>query len=212
MAKTIFYNQKGENIGDIELSDAVFAFPIKESAVYQAFVALSANERQPWADTKNKGEVRGGGRKPWKQKGTGRARHGSIRSPIWKGGGVTFGPLSIRSYKQKLNKKTNLTAVKSCLSARLTEKNLLVVENWPVDGKTKTLFDLRANLPGNGKTTVFLTSEKNDQILKAAQNLSKVSVIRAMDVNVKDLLTHQYLILDKESVAVLEKRLGKSKK
>ena len=108
------YNQTGKENGEVELTEAVFGVKPKVSVVHQVFVALRANAREPWADTKNKGEVRGGGRKPWKQKGTGRARHGSIRSPIWKGGGITFGPLSTRNYKQKINKRTVL-----CLTMKI---------------------------------------------------------------------------------------------
>ncbi len=114
--KVKVYNLEGKEVKQVELNDAVFNVPVKSSVVHEVFVAQRNNAREPWADTKKRGEVRGGGKKPWQQKGTGRARHGSIRSPIWKGGGVTFGPLSIRNYTTKINKKTRRLATRMCLS------------------------------------------------------------------------------------------------
>lgn len=202
------YNAKGKKDGDIELNDAVFGVTPKQSVVHQVFVALMANQRQPWAHTKDKSEVRGGGRKPWRQKGTGRARHGSIRSPLWAGGGVTFGPLKTRNYKQKINKKMNKVAVRMCLTDKVNDEKFVVVGELPADGKTATAATLRAALPGQGKTTLVLTAEKNDQVLRAAENLDNFDVQIAQDVNVRDLLNHQYVIASKGAVEVLEKRLA----
>jgi len=109
------YNLAGKETGEMEISDTVFGIKISQELVHQVFVQQTNNQREPWADTKNRGEVSGGGKKPWQQKGTGRARHGSIRSPIWKGGGVTFGPLTDRNYKTKINKKTRQAAIRMCL-------------------------------------------------------------------------------------------------
>lgn len=125
MATFPIYNVTGEKNGTIELSDRVFAVAPKMPLIHQVYEAIRANAREPWADTKDRGEVRGGGKKPWKQKGTGRARHGSTRSPIWRGGGITFGPLSIRNYKQKINQKMNQQAVRMCLSDKADRKSVV---------------------------------------------------------------------------------------
>src|SRR3989339_1860577 len=116
--KTKFYNLVGKVVGDVELSDAIFDVKVKPTLVHAVYVAITNRARESWADTKGKGEVRGGGKKPWQQKGTGRARHGSIRSPIWKGGGVTFGPKTERNYDVKINLKEKQLALKMCLSDR----------------------------------------------------------------------------------------------
>ena len=135
MAKVTLYNVTGEKSGEVKLSDAVFGIKPKESVVHQVYTALMSNARQPWAHAKDRSEKRGGGRKPWRQKGTGRARHGSIRSPLWTGGGVTFGPLKGRNFKQKINKKTRLLVTRMCLSDKVTDQKLIVIENLPEDGK-----------------------------------------------------------------------------
>jgi large subunit ribosomal protein L4 len=128
--KTKMYNVLGKEVGDVELADNVFNVVVKPEVVHEVFVAQMNNQREPWADTKKRGEVSGGGKKPWQQKGTGRARHGSIRSPIWKGGGVTFGPLTERSYKTKINKKTRRLATAMCLSDKAQNQGLLVVDDF----------------------------------------------------------------------------------
>ncbi len=207
MAKVKLYNQAGESTKEIELHDAIFGVTPKVTVVHQVFVAQAANARESWADTKDRSEVRGGGKKPWKQKGTGRARHGSIRSPIWKGGGVTFGPLSVRNYAQKINKKMNVLAVKMCLSDKLIDDKFVVMEALPQTGKTKDLATLRAKLPGAGRTTLIITAVKDAATIKASQNFPKTMVKRASDVSVSDLLGCQYVILTEAATTVLEKRL-----
>ncbi|MBI5222227.1 MAG: 50S ribosomal protein L4 [Candidatus Magasanikbacteria bacterium] len=208
MLKVKIYNQTGVEAGDLELSENVFGVKPKESVVHQVYVAQMANAREPWAHTKNKGEVRGGGKKPWRQKGTGRARHGSIRSPLWKGGGVTFGPLKTRNYKQKINKKMNQLAVKMCLSDKVVGNQLVVLDDIKLDGKTKSLANLRRVLPGSGRTTLWLMSEKDEQLAKAARNLVRVDLKVAKDVSVIDLLHHQYIVITKKGVEILEKRFS----
>ncbi|MCB9798349.1 50S ribosomal protein L4 [Candidatus Nomurabacteria bacterium] len=208
MAKVTVYNAKGDKSNDIEIKDSVFAVEPNQTLVHQVYLALQANARQPWADTKDKSEVRGGGKKPWKQKGTGRARHGSIRSPIWKGGGVTFGPLSIRNYKQKINKKMNRKAVAICLSDKVQDQKFIVLENFGDSGKTKEFAALMEKLPRNGKSTIILTNENNENLFLASRNIPKVHLQRAQDVNVADLLHHQYVITTKEGIEVLENRLS----
>lgn len=208
MTKVQVYNNEGKATSEMELSPAVFEVPSKESVVHQVYNAILANARLPWADTKGRGEVSGGGKKPWKQKGTGRARHGSIRSPIWKGGGITFGPKTVRSYKQKVNKKMNRKAVAMCLSDKITENKFIVLDSLSLSGKTKEFSNLRASLAGAGKSTLILIKEVDQPLIRASKNVAKCDVRRAIDVNVADLLNHQYVIVTKESVEVLEKRLA----
>ncbi len=207
MAKVKLFNSSGAEQGTVELAPAVFEVAPKIALVHQVFVAQTANAREPWADTKDRSEVRGGGKKPWKQKGTGRARHGSIRSPIWKGGGVTFGPLSDRNYTQKINQKMKVQAVRMCLSDKLAEGRLSVVSEFPTEAKTKNLSKLRAALPNAGRSLLILTNGKDELVMKAAANLIKVDVMRASDVTVVDLLQHYAVVASEAAVRGLEKRL-----
>jgi len=209
MSQIKVYNQTGSESGTLELKEAVFGIKPKKSVVHQVFTALMANAREPWAHTKNKGEVRGGGKKPWKQKGTGRARHGSIRSPLWKGGGVTFGPLKTRNFKQKINKKMNQLATKMCLSDKVFDSKLVVLEDFAYDGKTKFVANLRKILPGFGHSTLWLMPKKDEKFVKAAHNVTKVDLKMAKDVSVKDLLNHQYIIVTKKGIEQIEKRLSR---
>ena len=208
MAKVTVYNKEGKNAGELELNEAVFAVKTRKNLVHQAYVAIEANAREPWAHAKDRSEVRGGGKKPWKQKGTGRARHGSSRSPIWKGGGVTFGPLNTRNFKKKVNRKSNREAVKMCLSSKITDEKFIVLEDLIVSGKTKEVVNLRNVLPGTGKSTLILTSSNDSSLLLATRNIPRVNVQRAQDVNVADLLHHQFIITSSEVVKVLEDRLA----
>lgn len=208
MAEVKIYNIKGEVLGDISLSAEVFAIPAKSSVVHQVYTALRANARLPWAESKGKGEVRGGGKKPWRQKGTGRARHGSIRSPLWRGGGVSFGPRNERNYEQKVNKKMNLLAIKMCLTDKVNSARLIVLEDLPSFDKTKDLAGLRRLLPGAGYKTLWLLSNKDEKIERGLRNLSGVVCKLEKDLNVVDLLSHPYIILTKKGIEKLEKRLS----
>lgn len=208
MAKLPVYNQEGKASAEMDANDVVFGATVKQSVIHQVYRALLANAREPWANAKDKSEVRGGGKKPWKQKGTGRARHGSIRSPIWRGGGATFGPLAARNYVQKINRKMNRAAVRMALSGKATAKQLAVVEAIPEDGKTSSLAKLRKVLPGAGKSTLLLVAEPTDALTRAVVNLDRVHMQRAMDVNVADIMNHQYLIATKDAIATLETRLA----
>lgn len=208
MAKVPVYNNQGKNTGDINLTDAVFGVTANPTLVHQVYLALEANLREPWAHAKDRSEVRGGGRKPWRQKGTGRARHGSRRSPIWTGGGVTFGPLNTRNYGQKVNRKMKAAAVKMCLSDKIGAEKFVVLEDFQATGKTKEIAALRAHLPGSGKTTLILTDGSNEKLALATRNIPRVHVQRAQDVNVADLLNHQYIISTKTAIAALEKRFA----
>ena len=211
MPKVAIYNIEAKKIEDLDLNEKIFAVKPKESVIHQVYVSLLSNARQPWAHTKDRSEVRGGGRKPWRQKGTGRARHGSIRSPLWTGGGVTFGPRKDRNYKQKINKKMSRQAIAMCLSDKIKNEQLLILDKMVDDTKTKTLFDLRKKLPGFGKTTLFVSDKKDKNLLLAAKNIEKVDVSMSMDLNVVDLMHHGYIIFSKKALEVLEKRLTKKK-
>ncbi|PIR78467.1 MAG: 50S ribosomal protein L4 [Candidatus Magasanikbacteria bacterium CG10_big_fil_rev_8_21_14_0_10_36_16] len=210
MTKVAMYNSKGEAVKDLELSEAVFATPINKETVHQVFVAMRANARQPWADTKDRSEVSGGGRKPWKQKGTGRARHGSNRSPIWSGGGITFGPLSDRNYKQKINKKVRNLVTRMCLSDKVLDNKMLVLDKFDFEGKTKDMVTLSKKLFKEvRKTLVVLTDVNAQEAIKSLRNIKAFDIVRAEDVNVLDLLQHQYLLISEDGVKFLENRLTK---
>lgn len=203
--KVKVYNLEGKETGEMNLSDSVFGVKIKPEVVHGVFVAQNNNQREPWADTKNRGEVSGGGKKPWPQKGTGRARHGSIRSPIWKGGGVAFGPLSIRNYKEKINKKTKRLALKMCLSDRAQNNALVIVEDFNFsEPKTKIFVNLLKALPVKAKSFLLLTPGKNATVLRMTRNLKSVKTIRAEDISVMDLLSKSVVLTSKAGVEKLE--------
>jgi large subunit ribosomal protein L4 len=207
------FSNKGTKAGDMTVSDVVFGASVKPSVIHAVYVALRANAREAWAHTKTRGEVRGGGRKPWRQKGTGRARHGSNRSPIWSGGGITFGPRNVRNYTQKINRKHNRTAIRMAISDKVAHERFIIVEDFVnEEGKTKVFAELRNALPGAGYSTVVVTAGKDDMVLRATNNIQKVDVARAEDLNVVDLMHHQYVLATKAAVEALDSRLGGSKK
>lgn len=208
--KVKVYNLAGKEAGEMNLSESIFGVKVKPEVVHGVFTAQNNNQREPWADTKTKGEVRGGGKKPWAQKGTGRARHGSIRSPIWKGGGVTFGPLSIRNYKTKINKKTKRLALKMCLSDRLASNALLVIEDFNfAEPKTKLFVNFIKALPLKAKSFLLLTPGKNDTVLRMTKNLKSVKTVRAEDISVMDLLSKSTVLISKAGVETVEKVFNK---
>lgn len=203
--KTKLYNLSGKATGEVELSEKLFGVAVKPEVVHSVLVAVTNNQRAPWADTKNRGEVSGGGKKPWQQKGTGRARHGSIRSPIWKGGGVTFGPLSIRSYKTKINKKIKRLAIKMCFSDKAQSNNIFVVEDFSFEQpKTKLFSAFLKALPEQKKSFLILTSGKDANLLRMTENLKKVNTMRAEDANVMALLEKEAVIVSAEGLKTLE--------
>jgi len=206
--KTKIYNIKGEAAGDMDLSDDIFAVKIKPELVHEAFVGLSANQREPWAHTKNRGDVRGGGKKPWAQKGLGRARAGSIRSPIWVGGGVTFGPLNIRNYKNKINKKTRRLALKMCLSDKVKENAFWVVDEFNfTEPKTKVFAQFLSKLPAEQNKFLVLANEDESMVRRMTGNLGNVKTQRAGDVNVMDLVNAQAVIVSKAGIEKIEEIL-----
>lgn len=208
MPKVSLYNAQGEKSGQVDLKETVFGVTPKAELVHQVYVALRGREREPWAHTKTRGEVSGGGKKPWKQKGTGRARQGSIRSPLWVGGGIVFGPRNDRNYAQKINKKMGKKAVCMCLSDKVKGEVFVAVDALPEGGNTKAFAAFRATLPGAGKNTLLIVPERDENLLRATRNLKRLDVRRAMDVNVIDLLHHSYVVALQSAIAVLEDRLG----
>ena len=171
MPKTKTYNSEGKESGEMELPDSVFGVELVDDLVHQAVVAQMANSRQVLADTKDKGEVRGGGRKPWKQKGTGRARHGSSRSPLWKGGGVTFGPTTDRNFSKRINKKMKMKALFMVLSGKLKDEEIIVVDDLKINKtSTKAMKNIFKNLPIKGKVILYL-DKSNQNILYSVKNI-----------------------------------------
>jgi large subunit ribosomal protein L4 len=204
------YNLAGQATGEMELSEKVFGVKVKPEVVHGVFVSQMNNQRESWADTKGKGEVRGGGKKPWQQKGTGRARHGSIRSPIWKGGGVTFGPKTERNYKTKINKKTRRLAIKMCLTDKVASGALLVLENFDfTEPKTKLFAGLLKSLPTKEKTFLVLTPAKDVKVMRMTKNINAIKTLRAPDVTVMDLMNWQGVIASKEAMKKIEEGLTK---
>jgi len=199
------YNTEGKETEMLELSDAVFGVPIKEHVVAEVVEAQRASGRQLLAHVKERGEVRGGGRKPWRQKGTGRARHGSIRSPLWRGGGVTFGPRKARAYGKKINKKVRRAALRMVLSDKAANGKLVVIDALPVEGKTKVMAGLRKILPGSGRKMLISLDKKDDTVIRALSNLPKTDVISVKSLNVLDLLNREYLLVTKNAISVIEK-------
>ena len=194
----------------MELAEAVFGVKIKPEVVHEVFIAQTNNQREPWADTKNRGEVSGGGKKPWQQKGTGRARHGSIRSPIWKGGGVTFGPLTIRNYHTKINKQTRRLAVRMCLSDKVANSVLWILQDFSfAEAKTKMFVNLLKLFPGKSKKFLVLTAGKDEKVMRMTKNLTNIKTVRAEDVNVMDLINWDGVIASQEAVKKLEEVFGK---
>ena len=207
MAKVQVLNLKGEKVKDITLKDSVWNIEVNEPVVHDAIVLAQASLRQGTASTKTRSEVSGGGRKPYKQKGTGNARQGSTRSPQWPGGGIVFGPKP-RKYDKKQNRKERRLALKSALSAKFQDKELIVVENYNLDSnKTKAFNEVLGNLKVNGKAVVVY-SDDNENLFLASRNNNKVAVLATEEINVLDLVATDYLVIDESSVKKLEEVLN----
>jgi len=201
MATVKLYNQEGTSVGDIQLDAGLFEVAVNPSLVHEAVVAQSANVRVALAHTKTRGEVRGSGKKPWKQKGTGRARHGSRRSPIWSGGGITFGPRSIRNFAVKMNRKARRKALAMVLSDKVAHEKFIAVDGLTIEeGKTRQLADVLSKLPSAGKKTLVITAPENKTIAKAAQNLTGVESFPANALNVIALLRFEYVVVTKSAL------------
>ncbi len=203
MPKIDVYNIEGKKVSDIELKEEIFGIEPNEDVVHSVLINFLANQRQGTQSTKTRSEVSGGGRKPWRQKGTGRARQGSIRAPHWVGGGVALGPKP-RSYKYRVNKKERRLAIKSVLSSKVLENNLVVVDAIAFNEiKTKNMVNALTNLKISGKTLILLP-EKSENVQKSARNIEGVKTSLVNTINVYDLLKYNKLIVTLETVKKLE--------
>lgn len=206
MPNLALLNQEGSQVGEITLNDAIFGIEPHQQAMFDAVLLQRASLRQGTHKTKTRTEVRGGGRKPWKQKGTGRARQGSIRSPQWRGGGVVFGPTP-RSYNLKMNKKVRRLALKSALSFKVLEGEMVVLNELTLAApKTKEMVTILSKLEADKKVLLVVGAENNNALL-AARNVASVKVIPATDVNVLDLLDARKVIVTQDAVNHIEEVL-----
>jgi len=200
-------NLEGEIVGEVELRDDIFAAPIHEPVMHQALLRQLANARLGTANTKTRSDVSGGGKKPWRQKGTGRARQGSIRAPQWRKGGVVFGPHP-RSYAQAMPRKMRRLALRSALSVKAAEEQIIVVQDLTLDApKTKVMRQVLDNLAGDG-TALILLPERNEAVELSARNLPDVKTLRAHYLNVRDLLTYDYVVMPVSAIQAIESFLG----
>lgn len=203
MPKVDVYDIKGKKVSDVELAENIFGIEPNEAIVHSVLVNYLANQRQGTQSTKTRAEVRGGGRKPWRQKGTGRARQGSIRAPQWVKGGIALGPKP-RSYKYTVNKKERRLAIKSILSSKVLENELTVVDKLELkEIKTKTMVKALSDLKVEGKTLIVL-ADKNENVLMSSRNIEGVKTILLNNINVFDLLKYNNLVLPLETVKKIE--------
>ena len=203
MPKVTVYNQLGESVGEIELDEAIFGIEINEHAVYEVVKNQLANKRQGTQSAKTRAEVRGGGRKPWRQKGTGRARQGSTRSPQWTGGGVVFAPKP-RDYSYSVPKKVKRIALKSVLTSKVNDEEIIVLDNLNFDGIStkvakKVLNDIKAN-----KKALVVVGSNNEIVYKSFRNLKGVQVASAENINVYDILKYDSLVVTQDAVKKIE--------
>lgn len=207
--KVKIYNLTGEVLREESLPE-FFDLKIKPTLVQQAVEIQLNNTRQVLAHTKGRGEVKGGGRKPWRQKGTGRARHGSIRSPLWKGGGVTFGPTKERNFSQKINSRAKCQALRMVLADKVKNENLIVVDELKIsEPKTRKLVEVLQKLPVKNKTTLIILDKKDENIIIGSKNLRQVMTEAATSLNVVDLLKYQYLLMPVAAISKIVKHYSK---
>ncbi|MBR3308716.1 MAG: 50S ribosomal protein L4 [Lachnospiraceae bacterium] len=202
MSKVSVYNMKGQAVGDVELKAEIFDAPINEHLLHQAVVAQLANKRQGTQSAKTRSEVSGGGRKPWRQKGTGHARQGSIRAPQWTGGGVVFAPKP-RDYEIRLNKKEKRIALKSALASRVQEEKFFVIDELKVDEiKTKTMVELLNGL--NVKKALIVLNSNDQNVILSARNIPDVQTALTNTINVFDILKYDAFVVDKAALETIE--------
>ena len=207
MPQVALFNQQGAQVGEVALNDAIFGIEPHTQAMFDAVLLQRASMRQGTHKTKTRTEVRGGGRKPWKQKGTGRARQGSIRSPQWRGGGTVFGPVP-RSYSYKLNKKVRRLALLSALSTKVVDNDIMVLDQLTLTAiKTKEMLTVLGSLNITSKALI-VTADENKEIVLSARNIPGVKVLSATKINVLDLLDATKLIITKEAVEKIEEVLA----
>ncbi|WP_028400857.1 50S ribosomal protein L4 [Ectobacillus panaciterrae] len=207
MPKVTLFNQAGTQVGEMELAEAIFGIQPNEAVLFDAVIMQRASMRQGNHKVKGRSEVRGGGRKPWRQKGTGRARQGSIRSPQWRGGGIVFGPTP-RSYAYKLPKKVRRLAIKSALSTKVLENNIIVLDSLALNApKTKEMVAVLKGLSIE-KKALIVTADADEAVALSARNIPGVTVITAGSVNVLDVLGHEKLVMTKAAVEKVEEVLA----
>lgn len=206
MPKVAVYNMEGKQVGELELNDAIFGVEVNEDLMHKVVVSQLANRRQGTAAVKTRGLVRGGGRKPWRQKGTGRARQGSIRSPQWVGGGVVFGPTP-RDYSYRLPKKARRAALKSALSAKVAAGNIVVLDELSVkEPKTKIMVNMFKAL--NAEKPLVVTAEWDENVALSTRNIPGAVVAKSVGLNVYDVLNSKKLVITKDAVTKLEEVLA----
>jgi large subunit ribosomal protein L4 len=205
------YNKKGEVVGAVEAPDSIFGVKADAALVHEATVAQQANSRVVLAHVKDRGEVRGGGKKPWKQKGTGRARHGSTRSPLWVGGGVTFGPSKFRNFALKINKRARRKALFMALSDKATNGAIIIVEDLIIEApKTKFVATLLNALPCVGKKQLIVVDAKNKDFKRAAANIENAITIAPNSVNTLDVMKSGVVVMGKNELELLSKHFVKA--
>ena len=196
------FNKEGNKVSDMELSESIFAVEVNEYALHQVVVALLANKRQGTQSTKTRSEVRGGGAKPWRQKGTGRARQGSIRAPQWIKGGIVFAPKP-RDYRTSVPKSMRKVAMKSALTSKVQENQMIILDTLNFEApKTKNIVEMLKALEAN--KALIITAESNEVVYKSARNIQGISIIPANNINVYDLLKYEKLIITKDAVSKIE--------
>lgn len=205
MNKLSVLNIKGEKVGDITLNENVWGIEPNDAVLYDALTLARNNARQGTADTKTRAEVSGGGRKPWKQKGTGRARQGSTRAPHWIKGGIVFGPHP-RSFAKKMNKKERRLALKSALSYKVIESEMIVVDNFDVEAKTKAAIAALKNLKAD-KKVLLVVEELNDNVILATRNIKEVVLLEVSEINTYDVVAANNMIITEKAVKAIEEVL-----
>ena len=207
------YNQKGEETGTMVLPKEIFGLKLNRDLVHQIVISQMANKRQILAHTKDRREVRGGGRKPWRQKGTGRARHSSIRSPLWRHGGITFGPTKQRVFKKEIPRKMRRKVLFMVLSEKAKKNLLIVLDKLTLDApKTKIISEIIKKLPCQNQSNLITTPNYDKNIFLSARNLPKTMVIEARNISPLTLLSFRYLIMSKEAIKVIKETfIDKSK-
>ncbi len=210
--KVEVYNQKGESKGKVDLPDEIFGLEANLDLLHQVVVSQMSNRRQGSAHTKTRGDVRGGGKKPWRQKGTGRARHGSIRSPLWKGGGTIFGPRSDRNYKKVIPTAMKRKVLFMALSSKVKDGELVLVDNFNINThKTKNLKKVIDNLPFADKTGLLVLPSIDRNLILGARNIPKMETMQAKNLTALDVLSFKRLLMTPETVEIIKGTFGKSR-
>ncbi len=208
MATAKIYNQEGKEISELKLAETVFGLRFNADLLHQAVRVALANKRQVLASTKGRSEVSGGGKKPWKQKGTGRARHGSIRSPIWRHGGVSFGPTAEKNFKLKINKKMAKRALLTALSAKSRDNEIIIFDDLKITApKTKEMAAVMQNFP-QAKNALLVLDKGVENARRAARNLPNLGTADLGSLNILDVLSYRYLIFTKSGIEFLNKKYG----